>query len=113
MKAFYNHKQDAYFGLRNYQADELSLYANLVYQWYSEDDVHKISSGGSFFYDKIDESIDDIYSDTLYTIEEKIPGIFMEYTFKKENLPTILLGMRADMHNEYGLFYTPRMHLKY
>ncbi len=111
--AFYNHKQDTYFGLRNYQAKELSLYANLVYQWFSKDDVHKISSGGSFFYDKIDERIEDVYSDTLYTIEEKIPGIFMEYTFKKEKLPTILLGMRADRHNNYGLFYTPRMHLKY
>jgi len=111
--AFYKHKQNAYFGMRDYDADEISAYANLVYQWFSPTDIHKFSAGGSFFYDNLNEKIKDQNIDTLFNQEEIVPGIFAEYTFKKEHWPTLLIGMRADLHNKYGLFYTPRFHTRY
>ncbi len=110
---FYKHNQDSYFGLRVYDANELSANTNIVYQWFSKTDVHKISAGTSFYYDKLDENVKDSNIDTVFSTEEIVPGVFTEYTFKKEHWPTVLIGMRADVHNIYGVFYTPRMHSKY
>jgi outer membrane receptor for ferrienterochelin and colicin len=44
---------------------------------------------------------------------EIVPGIFYEYTFSPHPKFDIVAGLRGDYHNNYGLFLTPRLHLRY
>jgi outer membrane receptor for ferrienterochelin and colicin len=45
--------------------------------------------------------------------QEIIPGAFFEYTQTIKDIFTLIAGIRADQHNEYGLLITPRLHLRY
>lgn len=113
------HKQDAGYGLRNYTGVQDNLYANLIFHTdFSE--VHKLSAGLSLNYDGFDErlfSYDAGHNllaggDTILS-RELVSGVFGEYTFNLNNRFIALLGMRADYSSLYGMFVTPRLHLKY
>lgn len=101
--------QDSYYGLRDYTGDELTYYGNLIFQSELGSEKHKYNTGASFLYDETDE----VLSDSAFSRIEKVPGLFFQYTYSNEKNLTLLLGMRADFHNIYGTFYTPRLHLKY
>lgn len=103
------HKQDSYFGQKNYKAEEKSLRSNIIYQTYIYNTKHKVSTGGSFTYDNTAENL----NDSLFAREEIVPGTFVQYTFSNKKNLTLISGIRADYHNVYGLFYTPRFHFKY
>jgi len=45
--------------------------------------------------------------------KELVPGAFLEYTFNHLDLFTAVAGVRADYHNNFGAFVTPRLHLRY
>jgi outer membrane receptor for ferrienterochelin and colicin len=79
---------------------------------------HKYVVGGSFLYDRFDES----YSDTLsinntpltqLLREEIVPGVFAQYTFSGHEKITVIVGLRGDYHNRFGLLFTPRTNIKY
>ncbi len=106
---FSNHYQDSYFGLTRYTGEQNSFYANLIYQSLLHNNEHKFNTGISYQYDAFFESMDD----STFNKTESIPGIFFQYIFTIENKFTALVGLRADLHNQYGLFYTPRLHVKY
>ncbi|MBN1339036.1 MAG: TonB-dependent receptor [Bacteroidales bacterium] len=101
--------QDSYYGLNNYTGDELTYYGNLIFQSEMGSERHKYSAGAGFMYDETDE----VLADSAFSRIEKVPGLFFQYTYSNEKNLTLLLGMRADFHNFYGTFYTPRLHLKY
>jgi outer membrane receptor for ferrienterochelin and colicin len=103
------HQQESMFGLRDYNATENSYYGNLIFQSYFGDTRHAYSTGLSYHFDNYDENL----SDSAYSIKESVPGIFFQYTFTNPEKFTFIAGMRADFHNVYGTFYTPRVHLKY
>src|SRR5690606_40148935 len=44
---------------------------------------------------------------------EIVPGAFAEYTFTPNTEFDIVAGFRADYHNRLGMFYTPRLHVRY
>lgn len=71
--------------------------------------LHTINTGVSWKYDIYDEQVD---SNKLSAIEN-IPGTFFEYTMQLPEKLTLMAGIRADYHNKYGVFVTPRSHLKY
>jgi Outer membrane receptor for ferrienterochelin and colicins len=106
---FTYHKLDSYFGLTDYNASQLSYYANALFASYIGTENHKYTVGMSYSYDKYDEML----IDSTYGRIESVPGVFAEYVFSDEHHWSIIGGMRADYHNEYGLFYTPRLHLRY
>lgn len=101
------HRQEAFWGQKNYAGDENSLYANLVYE--KNAGVHLLSSGLSYTLDQRDET----YLESLYLTRERVPGIFAEYTWKPNGRLSAMAGFRYDRHNLFGPLYTPRMHLRF
>lgn len=106
------HDQNNYFGLRSYDSQQNSLYANLIYQSRFGSSVHTYKTGASFAYDQIDESVV-ANSSWLFDREEVVPGAFFEYTYTPNDDFSFVAGIRADNHNNFGTFYTPRVHLRY
>ncbi len=107
---FARHETDSYYGLSPYDADETRLYARVVLTTDLDPAAtHSLNSGASFVYDDINEIL---YSQNIQRTE-KVPGIFSEYTFKPNSNFTLMAGIRADFHNDFGAFVTPRMHLRY
>jgi outer membrane receptor for ferrienterochelin and colicins len=103
------HDQKAQFGLRRYDATQKSLYFNMIYQTIIDNTDHQVRMGPSFQYDNYDELV----GNTLYKRNEWVPGIFGEYTYKGSEQFTVLVGARADYHNNFGLFFTPRLNVRY
>ncbi|MCG8697256.1 MAG: TonB-dependent receptor, partial [Bacteroidales bacterium] len=104
------HNQNSIYGNRVYEGTQNNAYLNLVYQNYvNGNDAHEVSFGASFMYDDYEETLDSV--DFYRT--EKVPGLFGQYTYKGNGKLVVLTGLRVDYHNEYGLFFTPRVHTKY
>ena len=103
------HRQNAFFGLGDYDADQQSLYSNLIYQSILGSTNHQYRTGVSFQADAYNE----IVSTSTYKRNELVPGAFLEYTFNHLDIFSAVAGIRADYHNTYGAFVTPRLHLRY
>jgi len=103
------HDQSSYFGLNDYDGKENTYYANLILQSQFGSCRHKYSTGASYTYDDYKEEL----NDSTFSRKESVPGVYFQYTYSDETRLTILLGIRADFHNIWGTFFTPRVHLKY
>ncbi len=101
------HKQSGFFGLRDYQSMQKSLYLNAILQ-ITLSKSHSISTGLSYQYDDYQERFDLL----AHNLKESVPGIFGQYTFETEKF-TAIAGLRADASSYYGTFVTPRLHLRY
>lgn len=104
------HGIDAQYGNNTYNADEWSVYANLIFSSHvAQSEKHHFTSGlsysGTFTSEKLNQTAIDINNST--------PGIYTEYTFKPVEKLTLLAGLRGDYHNYFGAFVTPRMHVRY
>ncbi|MDA3844146.1 MAG: TonB-dependent receptor [Candidatus Kapabacteria bacterium] len=123
-----SHDQTSFFGNNNYDAKQTSAVWNLVYiTEFNSDHVenklsplsdekeyllhlkHKLSGGLSFQYDDYKETFNDQNFDRI----ESVPGIFSEYTLSGLYDWTIVAGVRADFHNKFGTFFTPRVNIRY
>jgi len=104
-----SHKQNSFFGLRDYNATQGSLYANLLYQTIIGNTNHQTLMGFSFQHDDYSES----FASLPFDRTESVPGTFFEYTYGGHEKFSIVAGIRADYHNVFGLFATPRLHLRY
>lgn len=104
------HKADSYYGLTDYNATQLSYYANVLFDSYIVNTNHKYSVGASYSYDNYQESL----NDSLMPREEQVPGAFAEYVFSDDHHWTVIGGIRADYNTYYDrLFYTPRLHVRF
>ena len=103
------HDQEANFGLTPYDAEQQSLYANLMYQDIIGSTVHRIRTGLSWQIDNFQETL----GQSLFKRNESVPGAFAEYTYEPSEKLTAVAGLRADHHNQFGAFLTPRLHMRY
>jgi outer membrane receptor for ferrienterochelin and colicin len=103
------HRHNSYFGLRNFDATQQSLYANWIYQSIIGNTNHKFKTGASVQYDNFNEALDSME----FTRTETIPGAYFEYAYSNRELLDVVAGVRADYHNVFGPFITPRLHLRY
>lgn len=103
------HEQDTYFGLRDYDATHTSGYFNGIYMSKIATTDHTFKTGVSFQIDDYQQQ----FNDSAFDRTELIPGAFFEYSWTREDKFSLLAGVRADYHNIFGLFVTPRLHLKY
>ena len=103
------HNIDSKYGFKTYDANENSLYANLIFQSYIGTTFHSYSAGLSYVYDNINET----YNNNPMLRDEMVPGAFFQYTYGDHSALTYILGIRADYSNLYGAFFTPRGNLKY
>lgn len=103
------HNQESQYGTREYDARQHSFYANYIYQSIINNTNHVIKAGASFSSDGYDETFDG----KNYKRTETVPGVFAEYTYNYLKKFSLVAGLRADYHNLFGAFVTPRLHLRY
>lgn len=106
----------AVLGQRDLSANQNSLYLNLIYQDELGSKKHELRTGLSYQLDEVTEALTgplisggSLSPDRL----ESVPGIFAEYSFEPNPRLTLVSGLRADAHNLFGWFLTPRLHLRY
>jgi len=97
------------FGIKKYTGNEKTAYVNFLFQSVIGSEKHKYRTGLSFLFDQFKET----YQSVNYNRTEKIPGVFLEYTFIPDESFSVNLGLRADLHNYYGTMFTPRLHMRY
>jgi outer membrane receptor for ferrienterochelin and colicin len=115
----FHHEQLSRFGTLKLDASQLQTYGNFQYEMSWSND-HILKTGISIRYVDLDEriafdsdSLDRSYAGT-YLKDEAIPGVFAENIFRWNNRRmTLIAGLRADHHNMFGWFITPRALFKY
>lgn len=115
----FQQNQNSWFGTVSYLAKQKTDYSTLQYEldWNGS---HELKTGLSYRQHQLNETI--LFSDTNlrrtyngnYLRLEKIPGVYLENTFKwRGDLLSLITGIRADHHNEFGWKITPRTMVKY
>lgn len=107
--SFNSHKQESYFGLREYDIHQNSFYSNLIYNSILSNTMHKFSTGLNFTYDKYDE----MFTTQDWSRIDNSVGAFFEYTYCNDDDFSVVAGVRVDNHNRLGTFVTPRIHSRY
>ena len=105
----FNHDQNSYFGLIQYNAQQSNFYSNLIYQSIIGNSSHKFRAGLSFNADHYNE----LYKTETYKRNEIVPGAFFEYTYNMNDKFSAVAGLRADHDNLFGWFVTPRLNVRY
>ena len=107
--SYLNHDQNNSYGFTSYTGQQKTFYANYIFQGIikTTDNTYKI--GASFMNDQVNES----YQLFKFNRDEKVGGAFAEFAHNSGEKFNIIAGLRADYHNYYGLFFTPRLHLRY
>jgi len=103
------HHQDSWFGLNKYQAVQTSFYANLIFQSIIGNTNHTFRTGAGVQYDDYEETL----NREDYDRTEIVPGAFFEYTYNPFDKFILVAGIRADYHNLFGPFLTPRVFVRY
>jgi len=103
------HNQESTYGNRTYDGKQQSLYANYIFQSIIGNTNHIIKGGASFMYDHYDEK----FLGNPFKRSENVAGIFTEYAYNYLTKFNIVAGLRADYHNQFGAFITPRLHMRY
>ncbi len=103
------HDLQSFFGLRDYNAQQMSYYGNVLFQSYIDNTQHMYTTGFSFIYDQTENTGAGLATDYI----ERVPGAFFQYTYSDGEKLNLIGGIRADHHNHHGLFYTPRLHARY
>ena len=97
---------------RNYEGQELKFSYSGLYQANLNKQL-TIKSGISTMINQITERLfDSIGTIISSNLAERQIGAFSEFVYKKNKI-SLVLGLRADYHNLYGTFVTPRIHTKY
>ncbi len=96
---------------RHYEGQEKKLSYSGVYQG-NLNSRFTIKTGISAMINQMDEKlIDTIGTNINSSYSEKQIGAFSEIVYKQKKV-SLVLGLRGDYHNLYGLFFTPRLHSK-
>ncbi|MCO7186779.1 TonB-dependent receptor [Tenacibaculum sp. XPcli2-G] len=110
--AYSNHKQDSYFGLRDYNIQHQSFYSSFVFSSIIGDTRNKFKTGASLTYDNYEEFISELLSPNFNRKENSV-GAFFEYAYDNADNLSVTAGVRLDHHNLLGTFVTPRLHMRY
>lgn len=109
------HDVTATYGRNLYSGTQRSFYGNVIYATIISTTDHNINMGGSFQYDDYTEKLNDKNLSRV----DALAGAFGEYTFNRPKLGegyndiTFIAGLRADVHQKFGLFASPRLNFKY
>jgi outer membrane receptor for ferrienterochelin and colicins len=107
--SYLDHKQHNFYGNNTYDGIQKTFYANYIFQGIikTTDNTYKI--GASYMNDDVNEA----FNSVNYKRNEQVAGAFIEYAKSYKEKFNLVAGLRADQHNYYGLFFTPRLHLRY
>jgi outer membrane receptor for ferrienterochelin and colicins len=107
--SYLNHDQDNYYGINRYTGAQKTFYANYIYQGFISSTNNTYKIGASFMNDEVKE----IFNANKFNRHEQVAGMFAEFAKNYKEKFNMVAGIRADQHNYYGLFFTPRLHLRY
>lgn len=123
------HDSQQNFGYNLYNVNQKNGYAQLMY----ESDLterHNLSVGASLNHDYyMEDYLSEEYMKNIpytdYHYEGAAPslhngrnsettaGVYAQYTYKLDEMLTLMGGVRYDYSDRYGSFFTPRVHIKY
>jgi len=111
------HSQDAYFGLKDFNALQQDVFANAVFMS-SLGESHKITMGVSALWERLDQVLVDRWpagGEDSFDLghNEDIYGAYGEYTLHWEDKLVFIAGARADYNTLYGWLFTPGVNLRY
>ena len=118
------HSTEQNFGGSTYQGEEQMFRANVLFADILGTTDHKWTAGISWLWNRFDETAhwswrtDSVGAptarrdQTLHRIE-RVPGVFFEYTFNDGLRWNVIAGIRADHHNLYGMWLSPRLHARW
>ncbi|MBC7412488.1 MAG: TonB-dependent receptor [Bacteroidia bacterium] len=101
--------QNNFYGLSTYTGLQRTFYANYIFQSMINNSNNKYKLGASYLWDNVVEK----YKIYNFKRIESVPGVFAEYAYSYYTIFNVVAGLRADYHNYYGTFLTPRLHLRY
>ncbi|RAK66095.1 TonB-dependent receptor [Hymenobacter edaphi] len=107
---------------RQYNGLQRTGLATLLFQSAIGNTAHVYRLGASYLYDDYQEHLrtgfragETAAQERLRSLRartERVPGAFAEYTYQNSKNLTVVAGARADYHNLYGWFLTPRLNVK-
>jgi outer membrane receptor for ferrienterochelin and colicins len=107
------HNHLSYFGISRYVGQQESGYVNFIFQDDLGCESRTYKVGASLVYDNYNEQVNNLGGlNNSYNLREIVPGVFSEFSLTKE-LFSLVAGARADYHNIYGAFFTPRLNARY
>jgi outer membrane receptor for ferrienterochelin and colicins len=110
--ASFAHSQDVATPQHNYVGSQTNFYSNFIYQNVIGNTNHSYKIGASYLWDDYTETLPDTVLGKLKRTES-IAGVFAEHTYNYLDKLTIVSGLRVDAHNLFGMFATPRLHIRY
>ena len=121
MVNYTDHDHDAYYGAKNYDAHQKSVFVDYVYQSiFGNNPDQEYSAGFSFNFDRYEEQFNDFIIDGQRCTEtadmtrpERVGGAFFQYTGGFWDKLTLMAGLRYDRHSKFGNLWTPRLHILY
>ena len=97
---------------RRYEGTEERLYYSSIYQMPEKDDKN-LKLGLTVLGSHLNETFSNQNGDSFRLDGwQKSAGIFGEYTLEGESISAVF-GLRGDWHSVYGIFATPRLHVKW
>jgi outer membrane receptor protein involved in Fe transport len=111
------HSQDAYFGLKDFNALQQDVFANAVFMS-SLGESHKITMGVSALWERLDQVLIDRWpagGEESFDLgrREGVYGAYGEYTLHLDEKLVFIAGARADYNTLYGWLFTPGVNLRY
>jgi outer membrane receptor for ferrienterochelin and colicins len=107
--SYLNHAQNNYFGTTTYNSLQKTFYANYIFQGILKTTNNTYKIGASY----MDDDVSEKYQLFKFYRREQVAGAFAELAVNVKDKFNMVAGFRADHHNYYGVFYTPRLHLRY
>lgn len=107
--SYLNHEQNNVYGLNTYIGLQKTFYANYIFQGIIKTTDNTYKLGASYMNDHVNET----FQLLKFKRDEKVAGAFAEFAHNQGEKFNLVAGLRADYHNYYGLFFTPRLHMRY
>lgn len=111
MGNFSFHKQNANYGLKQYDIYQKNAYGSLMFETNFTKE-HNLSAGLSINHDYLNQYIN-IDVNNLGIKSETTAGAYAQYTYNLNNRLVAMAGVRIDNSNVFGVFVTPRFHIKW
>lgn len=113
------HDQEGDYGFQSYNGEQRSGRVNLLFASRILNESNTFTTGFTYVFDDYRDTLSSnfpvIANPSPYVLnrQERVPGIFFEYTLKVRDKFTLVAGVREDLHNIYGALFTPRLHARY
>ena len=108
------HNQETVFGKSLYSGMQHSLYLNSIFQSNFGDDSKTYKLGLSYYADNYKESLkEESKEDIEFIRNDQTLGAFGEFSYKSGERFSSILGLRADYSKMWGMWYSPRLHIRF